>query len=189
MLRFVDLRHADIAGANFAFFNTVNDRFIELGGEQSWDTWAEFVETWQEFATDGQKQHDFARFQQLMPDNLMLDPLSLTGPRGARVMSETNNVQPFTEYALSGLQKQRCKVCWNADGFDFHVPDDIWEAVLPKLLRNRVVCLSCFDRFAYERNINYVDHLAVDLHFAGRQGVLTLAIKSRVAGPFEGMPT
>lgn len=38
MIRFVDLRHAEIAGYRFAFWDTATDRFVEAGGDQAWDT-------------------------------------------------------------------------------------------------------------------------------------------------------
>ena len=45
MIRFVDLRPAEIAGVRFAFWDTVRDRFVQgLAGEQGWGTWREFVE-------------------------------------------------------------------------------------------------------------------------------------------------
>lgn len=63
---------------------------------------------------------------------------------------------------------QKCKVCGQSDHFDFHVSDDIWEAVVPVRYRTRVVCLKCFDRFARLAGIDYgpyVDYLC----FAGDQ--------------------
>ena len=52
-------------------------------------------------------------------------------------------------------QRQSCKACGRRDHFDFHVPDDVWAAVVPMELRNLVVCLSCFDRFAREAHHDY----------------------------------
>lgn len=69
-------------------------------------------------------------------------------------------------HAVEGLQHQRCKVCWNADGFDFKVPNDVWRAVVPPELVNRVVCLACFDRLASEAGVDYTSHLR-RLYFAG----------------------
>jgi len=77
------------------------------------------------------------------------------------------------------LQRQRCKVCWNADGFNFHIPDEIWVAVVPPDLRTHVVCLRCFDDFAAGKGINYQDHLAAELHFAGDQAALVMRIIRR----------
>lgn len=67
--------------------------------------------------------------------------------------------------AIDRMQ-QTCKVCLRPDKFDFHVPDDVWEAVVPSELRNRVVCLGCFDDFARERQVDYASCLSV-LWFAG----------------------
>ena len=59
-----------------------------------------------------------------------------------------------------------CKACGRVDHFDFHVPDDIWNAIVPPPLRNRVVCLNCFDRYAKEMGVDYADYIK-DLYFAG----------------------
>ena len=63
--------------------------------------------------------------------------------------------------------RQTCKVCGRPDKFDFHVPDDVWQAVVPLEFRNRVVCLACFDDFAEARQVNYATCLAPSLWFAG----------------------
>jgi hypothetical protein len=42
-------------------------------------------------------------------------------------------------------QRQTCKACGVPDKFNFQVPDEIWNAVVPRKLRNCVVCLGCFD--------------------------------------------
>jgi hypothetical protein len=73
------------------------------------------------------------------------------------------------------LQRQRCKVCWNADGFSFHVPDDVWSAVVPEGLQNHVVCLMCFDRFAAMARIDYLDSLG-PVHFAGVKTAVVLTV-------------
>ena len=64
------------------------------------------------------------------------------------------------------LQHQTCKACGNRDKFDFDVPDEIWRAVVPTHLQNRVVCLPCFDDFAQLQGIDYAAHVSA-LHFAG----------------------
>ncbi len=46
-------------------------------------------------------------------------------------------------------------MCSRADGFNFNVPDDLWEQVVPPVLRNGVVCLPCFDHLASARGIDY----------------------------------
>lgn len=72
--------------------------------------------------------------------------------------------------------RQRCKVCANADGFDFGVPDDVWAAVVPPKFQSRVVCLSCFDRFAKEKGVDYRDSLQ-HLCFAGDQATFEFVVK------------
>jgi hypothetical protein len=65
-------------------------------------------------------------------------------------------------------QAQTCKVCGHADKFNFDVPDEIWQVVVPEELQNRVVCLSCFDDFAYRKGVPYAHALRL-LCFAGDQ--------------------
>lgn len=64
------------------------------------------------------------------------------------------------------LQRQRCKSCWNADGFDFYVPDEVWKSIVPVSLQNHVVCLQRFDDFAYELGIDYY---LEKIYFSGNQ--------------------
>lgn len=45
MIRFVDLRPAEIAGCRFAFWNTVNDSWEEFNGDGAWGTVEEFKES------------------------------------------------------------------------------------------------------------------------------------------------
>lgn len=42
MIRFVDLRDAEIEGARFAFFDTVRDKFVEVCGTVAWYSTADF---------------------------------------------------------------------------------------------------------------------------------------------------
>jgi len=65
-------------------------------------------------------------------------------------------------------QQQTCKVCSQPDKFNFYVPDAIWNAVVPSLYRERVVCLYCFDEFARETNVEYASQLST-LVFAGNR--------------------
>ena len=52
-----------------------------------------------------------------------------------------------------GYSREICKSCWNINALGFHVPDDIWNAAVPELLRDRILCIVCFARFADERLI------------------------------------
>jgi hypothetical protein len=70
--------------------------------------------------------------------------------------------------SFRGGKQQTCKVCGCVDKFDFHVPDDLWKSVVPVEYQNRVVCLPCFDQFAFKKLIDYSDSLQV-LYFAGDQ--------------------
>jgi len=82
-------------------------------------------------------------------------------------------------------QRQTCKVCDKKDKFDFYVSEEIWEAVVPPEFRNRVVCLACFDNFAFDKNINYADAL-MDLCFAGDQASFSFSIKTAVNVHLDG---
>lgn len=65
-----------------------------------------------------------------------------------------------------GAQRQKCKVCGCQDKFDFHVLDSTWKKVVPLRYRNKVVCLACFDEFAFLRGVDYSRALE-SLYFAG----------------------
>lgn len=67
MIRFVDMRAADIAGSRFAFWNTTTDSFVPLIG-YAWDTWAEFEEEYQEEHTVRfSNNYPLERFKALCP--------------------------------------------------------------------------------------------------------------------------
>lgn len=67
-----------------------------------------------------------------------------------------------------GMQRQSCKCCNVVDGFDWHVPDEIWAAVVPEQYRNLALCLACFDDFAQAQGIDYREDLQRHpLYFAG----------------------
>jgi hypothetical protein len=65
-----------------------------------------------------------------------------------------------------------CKVCGRRDKFDFHVPDELWNQIVPLPYENSVVCLTCFDNFAFTKRIQYAASLRV-LYFVGDQAILT----------------
>ena len=68
-----------------------------------------------------------------------------------------------------------CKVCGRSEKFDFYVPDEIWEAIVPVEYQGHVVCLGCFDDFAVEKDINYSFSLQ-DLCFAGRKATFRFEV-------------
>lgn len=67
--------------------------------------------------------------------------------------------------------QQTCKVCKCEDKFDFKVPDSIWQKVVPYKYRDKVVCLKCFDQFAFAGGVKYSSSLET-LYFAGDQAAL-----------------
>jgi len=47
-------------------------------------------------------------------------------------------------------QRQTCKMCGAKQYFEFRVPDELWEKVVPERYRTLAVCLACFDACAFE---------------------------------------
>jgi hypothetical protein len=69
-----------------------------------------------------------------------------------------------------GLRPETCKDCWSANGIDFHVPDDVWSAVIgphrwrvPGLgtVTSPSLCLDCFDSRARRAAVIYGDRITV----------------------------
>ena len=52
--------------------------------------------------------------------------------------------------------RQTCRVCRRPDKFNFSVADADWTAVVPAGYRHVVVCLSCFDAFAFAAGYDFV---------------------------------
>lgn len=71
---------------------------------------------------------------------------------------------------IEKAQRQTCKACGCPDKFDFHVPDRVWNEVVPREFVNKVVCLGCFDKFAYEKQVDYAESLDM-LYFAGDRAI------------------
>jgi len=71
--------------------------------------------------------------------------------------------------------QQTCRSCHCIDKYNFHVPDHLWQRVVPTNLRHSVVCLECFDRFASEKNIQYAHFLDV-VYFAGEKAQMALKV-------------
>jgi hypothetical protein len=88
---------------------------------------------------------------------------------------------------ISIHQRQTCKACGRPDKFDFHVPDEVWAAVVPPELANKVVCLYCFDEFAHQRQVAYASHIHT-LYFAGDRGSLVFSTEHAIDVPTESQP-
>lgn len=69
--------------------------------------------------------------------------------------------------------QQKCKVCGQADGFNFHVADEVWAAVVPRRWQGHVVCLLCFERFASAAGVHLSDVIQ-HLCFAGSEQAFEL---------------
>jgi len=87
---------------------------------------------------------------------------------GHPVLSELG--QLTREIRTVGSQLQTCKSCGKRDAFDFHVSDETWTRVVPNRLRNKVVCLWCFDQLAKERGVSYAKEITT-LFFNGDNAV------------------
>ena len=68
MIRFVDMRAADIVGHRFAFWDTVVDRFVNVAGDVAWETWKEFIEAADFEQEDCGKTVQIDRFRKLCPE-------------------------------------------------------------------------------------------------------------------------
>lgn len=71
--------------------------------------------------------------------------------------------------------QQTCKRCGRDDYFNFDVPDDLWAKIVPQPLRQRVVCLSCFDELALEARVPYASELRF-VCFAGHAATFTFDV-------------
>jgi len=90
---------------------------------------------------------------------------------GMQLAIESSMTARMTNNAkMAGAQRQTCKACGCPDKFDFHVPDSVWNEIVPQEFCNKVVCLGCFDKFAYERQIDYAESLDI-LYFAGDRAI------------------
>jgi len=76
------------------------------------------------------------------------------------------------------MEHQTCKVCGRRDKFNFSVPDEIWKEIVPPEYQNKVVCLSCFDDFAKEKNVDYSNSIDI-LLFVGDKVVFTFRVKKQ----------
>jgi hypothetical protein len=83
--------------------------------------------------------------------------------------------------------RKLCGACGRPDKFVYQVSDDIWERVVPSGLRNRVVCLVCFDDFAAMRRVNYARHLTVSLRFAGDAATFEFEVRRAIASVYSGV--
>lgn len=51
--------------------------------------------------------------------------------------------------------REICKRCWRINPLGFSVPDDIWQAAVPEGLRDRVLCILCFDELATGAGVDW----------------------------------
>jgi len=60
--------------------------------------------------------------------------------------------------------EQTCKICGVADGLNFTVADEDWEAIVNPEMQSKVICLKHFDKMAYNARKDYT---ITELYFAG----------------------
>ena len=65
MIRFIDISNQIIDKEfNFAWYDTVQDRFVDIGDSQVWDSWKDFKEAYEIF---GHSNFTYDRFYSLFP--------------------------------------------------------------------------------------------------------------------------
>jgi hypothetical protein len=70
MIRFVEIAgQIDRGMLEFAWFDTITDTFLEFGGDQIWETWTQFAESfWVDNHADDERDMDyFKRLAGLYP--------------------------------------------------------------------------------------------------------------------------
>ena len=70
MIRFVDIRTQN-TGYRFAFWDTTRDKFCEFGGDQAWESAADFINSFylaKAELTDTKHEFSIERFLSLMPN-------------------------------------------------------------------------------------------------------------------------
>ena len=80
--------------------------------------------------------------------------------------------------------KCTCKHCGKYTELDFDLPNDVWLSVVPEKYRTLVLCLTCFDGFAFEKNIQYVRHIR-KLYFSGTMAAADFSLCQFADGPFS----
>lgn len=64
-----------------------------------------------------------------------------------------------------------CKNCFSQSMMDFVVSDEEWNKITSRKFRNEVLCLACFDNFAFQKSFKYE---ILEIHFAGNQNPFSL---------------
>jgi hypothetical protein len=71
-------------------------------------------------------------------------------------MPDTGSSSPAESITCSRhrfASREICKLCYQVNRIGFHVPDHIWQLVVPDGARQSVICLPCFTRLADEKLI------------------------------------
>ncbi len=76
--------------------------------------------------------------------------------------------------------QQTCKMCGQPDKFDFHVPDELWQAIVPQNYQTLAVCLYCFDEEAAAKGIDFATAFT-EIWFAGRSVSMNLRVNRAVS--------
>lgn len=63
------------------------------------------------------------------------------------------------ETPTAGPVREICADCGRVSPVGFHVPDEVWEAVLPDEYRHEVLCIMCFARRADRQYIAWDEEI------------------------------
>lgn len=83
---------------------------------------------------------------------------------------------------IRSWQGEVCKHCGQPNHIGYTINDDIWKEALPEELYDSVVCLGCFDWFAWKKGIkNYISFIRL-LYYTGRNDTAVFEQKSNNYG-------
>ena len=73
-------------------------------------------------------------------------------PHAGKLAHKTREID-VPESAATGTERRACKACGSRQNCDFTVLDDVWKAAVPAGYRDARICLSCFELFTSEKQI------------------------------------
>lgn len=48
-----------------------------------------------------------------------------------------------------------CKKCMKPNKIGFHIDDDVWNKIVPKKFKNKVLCYYCFEEYSFNKKIAF----------------------------------
>ena len=83
---------------------------------------------------------------------------------------------------IRSWQCEVCKVCGQPSPFGYNIPNELWERVVPEEFQDGgIVCLGCFDWFAWRKGINYIPMLQ-ELYYVGRDDSVSTTFIAKGVG-------